>query len=252
MTKESLTELEYSLKNVKSSLINLKKYPRHSHYKNNLQKTLIELKKKNLNFQAVIKNSNISKKIMKNFDSQISILLDENNTDVKLNTLKNLEMFWPEIENEFETIKQNNDFQISEIIPNNEHKKDLLEAIDCYNTNSYLACLVMCRRSFEGALVSCYKKITKTEPIRDNICPKCQKKIGTLYMGITSLHKWALKEELYPDKYKSLGILIADLGAGGAHPSLLSEFPRDSDIARSQIQNTAILLKLIYSKTKIL
>ena len=70
-------------------------------------------------------------------------------------------------------------------------------------------------------------------------------------MGIISLHKWALKEGLYPDKFKSLGILTADLGAGGAHPPL-TEFPRDPDIAKLQIQTSLTLLKLIYSNKKVL
>lgn len=251
MTNESLTELESSLKNVKSALIKLKKYPKHLHYKTNLRKNLIELKKKNINFQSTIKKSKISKNKIKEFNSQISILFSEETTETKLNTLENLEMFWPEIEAEFEIVTQSNNFQIPDVIPNNDHKKDLLEAIDCYNAKAYLACLVMCRRSFEGALTSCYRKITGIEPTRDNICPKCQKKIGTLYMGITPLHKWALKEEIYPDKFRSLGTLIADIGAGGAHPPL-TEFPRDPDIAKSQIQNTITLLKLIYSNKKVL
>jgi len=251
MTNEFLTELESSLKNVKESLKNLKKYPKHVYYKTSLKKTLIELKRKNINFQSNIKKSKSSRKKIKALDSQILVLFSEETIITKLDALEKLEMLWPEIESEFETIKQNNDFQVPEIIPDNEHKKDLLEAIDCYNANCYPACLVMCRRSFEGALASCYKKITGIEPIRDNICPKCQKKIGTLYMGIISLHKWALKEGLYPDKFKSLGILTADLGAGGAHPPL-TKFPRDPDIAKLQIQTTSTLLKLIYSNKKVL
>lgn len=213
MINEFLTELEFSIKNVKSALIQLKKYPNHEHYKTNLKKNLIELKRKNINFQSSIKNSKISKNKIKELNSQISILFNEETAEIKLNTLEKLEMFWPEIESEFESFKQSNNFQIPSNIPNNEHKQDLLEAIDCYNSQSYLACLVMCRRSFEGALTSCYRKITGIDPTRDNICPKCQKKIGTLYMGITPLHKWAIKEGIYPDKFKSLGILVADLGA---------------------------------------
>ena len=251
MTIKSLSELESSLKNVKDALKKLKKYPKHQYYNTNLKKNLIELKKKNINFKSSIKKSKIPKNKIKELDSQISILFSEETTETKLDTLEKLEMLWPEIESVFEITKQNNDFQVPEIIPDNEHKKDLLEAIDCYNANCYPACLVMCRRSFEGALASCYKKITGTEPIRDNICPKCQKKLGTLYMGIISLHKWALKEGLYPDKFKSLGILTADLGAGGAHPPL-TEFPRDSDIAKLQIQTASTLLKLIYSNKKVL
>jgi len=251
MGNELLSELENSLKNIKGTLKKLKQYSGNQHYKTNLTKELIHLKKKHLAFKSSIKKLKISKNKINELDSQILLLFTEESIRKKIFIIDNLEMFWPEIESEFESVKQSNNFQIPDIIPNNEHKQDLLEAIDCYNSNSHLACLVMCRRSFEGALASCYRKITNNEPVRDNNCPKCQKKIGTLYMGITSLHKWALNEGLYPDKFKSLGILVADLGAGGAHPPL-KEFPRDPDVARTQIQNTATLLKLIYSNKKIL
>lgn len=251
MTSELLSDLEYSLKDIKKSLEKLRKYPNHVHYKNSFKKNLIVLKKKNINFQSALTSDHTSKPKIKELDSQLSILFTNESVKTKMDALEKLEMFWPEIESEFDTIKQNNHFEISEIIPNNEHKKDLLEAIDCYNSNLYPACLVMCRRSFEGALASCYKKITLTDPLRDNMCPKCQKKIATMYMGIMSLHKWALSEGLYPDKFKSLGILTADLGAGGAHPPL-TNFPRDPDIAKIQIQTTSTLLKLIYSNKKVL
>jgi len=251
MTNELLSGLEISLNNIKESLKKLKKYSSHTHYKTSLKKSLIELKKKNIEFQSTIKNQKISKNKIQELDSYISILFSEESVETKLDSLEKLEMFWPELESEFETIKQNNDFEIPKIIPDNEHKTDLLEAIVCYNSNLFPACLVMCRRSFEGALASCYKKITLTDPIRENKCPKCQKKIGTLYMGVQGLHKWALNNGLYPDKFKSLGILTADLGAGGAHPPL-TEFPRDKDIAKTQIQITSTLLKLIYSNKKVL
>ena len=132
----------------------------------------------------------------------------------------------------------------------NEQRLDLEEAIRDYNEKCYLSSLVLCRRSYEGALAQAYKSKTKTDPIQDVLCPKCGKKINSKYLGITKLHKWAIANKIISEKLKSVGFLTADLGAGGAHPPLY-EFPRDPDIAKLGIQATITLLKQIYSNSKL-
>ena len=130
----------------------------------------------------------------------------------------------------------------------NEQRLDLEEAIRDYNEKCYLSSLVLCRRAYEGALAQAYKSKTNSDPIQDVLCPKCNKKINSQYLGITKLHKWTMENKLISEKLKSVGFLAADLGAGGAHPPLY-DFPRDPDIAKLGIDATITLLKQIYSKT---
>ena len=69
------------------------------------------------------------------------------------------------------------------------------------------------------------------------------------YLGIVKLHNWAIANNVISDKFKSIGYLISDLGAGGAHPPL-TDFPRDPEIAKLSIQTTMTLLKQIFLKLR--
>ena len=181
--------------------------------------------------------------------SAIDIILSNTGYETKLDTIGELERFWPDLEVEWISIKSTDtSFKIPKEIPMNEQRLDLEEAIRDYNEKCYLSSLVLCRRAYEGALAQAYKSKTNSDPIQDVLCPKCNKKINSQYLGITKLHKWAMENKLISEKLKSVGFLAADLGAGGAHPPLY-DFPRDPDIAKLGIDATITLLKQIYSKT---
>ncbi|MCL4518987.1 MAG: hypothetical protein M1587_07305 [Thaumarchaeota archaeon] len=133
-------------------------------------------------------------------------------------------------------------FEIPTEIPDSESKKDLQEAIDAYHSHCYIAALVLCRRSYEGELAILFKSIEGKEPEEEKRCPKCNSVMWKQYIGVTNLHKWAIKKGLISDKFYDAGILLKDIGAGAAHPPL-SIFPRDIEIAKLGIQTTITLLK---------
>jgi hypothetical protein len=105
--------------------------------------------------------------------------------------------------------------------------------------------MVMCRRAYEGALISKYKQIENKEPIKNINCKTCKNIVkANVYLGIVELHNWAVEKKIIPDKFKDIGFLIPNLGAGGAHPT--ESFPRDSEVADVAITTVIALLKQIY------
>ena len=247
--KKDLDQLWDSILENKELIKKLQKYGSNSYYKKKYEQSIVKLNRDYKFFRSkYLKSKNII--LIKNLGqlhASLEILLSGKKYDEKLNTIKNLEIFWPDIELNIIDENSSTDFEIPKEIPQNEQRLDLEEAIRDYSNDCYPSCLVLCRRSYEGALVKSFQSITKMEPIQDILCPKCNKKISTRYMGITKLHSWALKEKLITEKLKSVGFLTADLGAGGAHPPLF-DFPRNPEIAKLGILATITLLKEIYSK----
>ena len=250
--KKDLDQLWDTILENRELIKKLRKYRSNSHYKAKYDKSVLKLNRDYKFFKSkCLKSENTT--LIKNLgqlNASIEILLSDKKYDEKLHTIKDLERFWPDIElNIIDESPLTSDFEIPKEIPQNEQRLDLEEAIKDYVNECYPSCLVLCRRAYEGALTNAYQSITKTEPVQDVLCPKCNKKIRTSYIGITKLHNWALKEKLITEKLKSVGFLAADLGAGGAHPPLF-DFPRTPEIANLGIHATITLLKEIYSKTQ--
>jgi len=147
---------------------------------------------------------------------------------------------------EFEDIKIKS-FEIPNELPMNESRIDLEEAIKDYDNGCFISCLVLCRRSYEGALLELFRSKEKKDPIEVRKCKKCNNELGRSYIGIVNMHNWAINKGYINNKFKSIGILISDLGAGGAHPPL-QEFSRDKEVARVSIVTLIVLLKSIYNK----
>ena|SRR2546425_8059428 len=230
----------------------LLKYKSTKYYKQKYEKEILQLNRNYKFFKAkVIETKKPS--LIKNLgqlNSSIEIILSGKPYKNKLNAIKELELFWPDLEvNIFEIKPSKQTFEIPKEIPMNEQRLDLEEAMRNLNNGSYLSTSVLCRRAFEGALVVAYKSIVKNDPIEEMRCPNCKNVIRKSYMGIVKLHNWAVANNLIPDKFKSIGFLNSDLGAGGAHPPL-TDFPRDPELAKLSIQTTITLLKQIFSKLK--
>ncbi len=246
--QEDLSKIWESVVRIRELIKKLQKYKSTKFYKDKYDEEINQLNRSYKFFKASIKNPSESLgKKFKSLDESIEIILSNKMHKRKLETIKKLEKFWPDLEIEFQSIKtEDQSFKIPKEIPMNEQRLDLEEAIRDHTEKCYLSSLVMCRRSFEGALAKAYKLKTKMEPIEDEFCPKCNKKIRTKYMGIKKLHKWAIKEKIITEKLESVGFLAADLGAGGAHPPL-TDFPREPEVSKLGIQLTITLLKEIYS-----
>lgn len=249
--QEDLSKIWESLSRIRDLTKKLQKYHSQSFYKKKYDSEILELNRNYKFFKARIKNpSDPLKEKLDILDKSITTILSKKRHKTKIETINKLERFWPDLEIELSEISSEvESFKIPKEIPMNEQRLDLEEAIRDFNDKCYLSSLVLCRRSYEGALANAYKLKTKTEPIEDELCPKCNKKIRTKYIGITKLHKWVLKEKIVNEKLESVGYLTANLGAGGAHPPL-HIFPRDPELAKLAIQTTIVLLKEIYSKIK--
>lgn len=245
--QENLSKLWESILRIRAHIKQLQKYNSNRFYKEQYDDEIIQLNRDYKYFQASIKNPNESlKEKLDNLDESMKIILGNRQHQIKLETIKKLERFWPDLEIVFEDVQTNEPFfKIPKEIPMNDQRLDLEEAIRAYDADCYLSSLVMCRRAYEGALVELYKLKTKGDPIEDELCPKCNKKIRTKYVGIKKLHKWAIKETIITEKLESVGFLAADLGAGGAHPPLV-DFPREPEVAKLGIQATITLLNEIY------
>ena len=249
--QEELSKIWESLSRIKNLIKKLQKYRSQSFYKKQYDSEILELNRNYKFLKARIKDpsSSLEEKLEK-LNGAMQIVLSSKQYKIKLKTIKQLEMFWPELEIELSEINSEvESFRIPKEIPMNEQRLDLEEAMRDFNGKCYLSSLVLCRRAYEGALATAYKLKMKTEPVEDELCPKCNKKIRSKYIGITKLHRWALKENIVNEKLESVGYLTADLGAGGAHPPL-HRFPRDPELAKLGIQTTIALLKEIYSQIK--
>ena len=196
-----------------------------------------------------IGSDSLSKKV-KDLDAMLEVILTDKKYTEKLEVLGKLEMFWPELEVELEGKRARPKlFEVPDEIPMNESRLDLEEAIKDYMNDCFLSSLVLCRRSYEGALVDVYRVIEKRDPKEDIKC-SCGKVIRqSAYYGISKLHRWAIEKKLVNDRLQQLGFLISDLGAGGAHPPL-SDFPRDKEFAKVGITVTITLLSDLYRNEK--
>jgi len=249
--KKELDGLWKLISDLKTSMKYLKRYKSNKFYKIKYESTFKELNRFYKFFRARLENlekESLDGKI-KTLDKYISTLLSEENYDEKLSIIEKLELFWPDLEIEFEDLKiKTKNFEVPSEIPINESRLDLEEAIRNYDNGCYLSALVMCRRAYEGALAEIYKSETGGEPLEEVRCKHCNNVIrGKSYMGISKLHNWAMKNGLITEKLRQIGFLVPDLGAGAAHPPL-KYFPRDKELAKLGIIATITLLKEVYTQ----
>lgn len=248
--KKELNKLWNIISNLRDSIEYLRKYNSNKFYKRKYESTSKKLNRFYKFFKAKLESlekESLDEKIKK-LDEYMSVLLSEKKYDKKLSTIQQLELFWPELEIEFEDLKiKTKSFDVPSEIPINESRLDLEEAIRNYDNGCYLSALVMCRRAYEGALAEIYKSKTGEEPLEEIRCKHCNNVIrGKSYIGISRLHKWAIEKELITEKLKQIGFLVPDLGAGAAHPPL-KRFSRDKEIAKLGLTVTITLLKELYT-----
>ena len=250
--QDELSQLWESISRIRDLINQLQKYNSNKHYKQKYEKEILQLNRNYKFFKVKVMETD-KPSLIKNLGqlhSSIDIILSRKTYKTKLDTIKELELFWPDLEVDIlEITPSKKTFEIPKEIPMNEQRLDLEEAIRDFNSNGYLSTSVLCRRAYEGALVIAYKSVVKNDPIEEVKCPGCKNTLRKSYMGIVKLHNWAIANNLITDKLKSIGYLISDLGAGGAHPPL-TDFPRDPEIAKISIQTTIAILKQIFSKLK--
>lgn len=252
--KTELQQFTEVINKVKTALQNLSKYKGNQHYKKLLDESLKELNRSHKFLKAKIDRTNKPeiKEKFNTISNIITSIFSDGKTKGRLDTIKNLEDFWPELEIEFENLKFNiGSFEIPKEIPMTEYRLDLEEAVKDFDNGCFISSLVLCRRSYEGALVILYKSKNKTDPVEEVKCKHCKNKIrDRSYMGIAKLHTWAIEKGLITDKLKQVGFLLTDMGAGAAHPPL-SEFPRDKEMAKLGIMATITLLKELSSQNNV-
>lgn len=247
--KEELQLYKNAIMNVRDAIVNLKKYKGNTYYRNQLEDSIAEFNRSHLFFKTKILKTEKDELIekFKTVDEAAICIIKGVNNDEKLRRISELDRFWPELEIEFENLKFNlRSFNIPEEIPMTEYRIDLEEAIKNFNNKCWVSALVLCRRAYEGSLVSLYRLKTGQDPIEDIQCKSCKNIIRkNSYMGIAKLHNWAIENHLITDRMKQVGFLLSDLGSGAAHPPL-SAFPRDPELARVGITVTIALLKELY------
>ncbi len=249
--KDELKQFYDLVIKVKDSIEKLLAYKGNAHYKKQTDTSLVELNRTFKYLKAKmskIDRTEVKEKFQTVEEAVSKILSDITNKE-KIELIKNLERFWPDLEIEFETLKLNiRSFEIPEEIPMTEYRLDLEESIKDFDNGCFISSLVMCRRAYEGALVNLYKSKTGKEPIEEVKCKNCKATIrDKSYMGIAKLHDWAIQNGFVTDKLKQVGFLLTDMGAGAAHPPL-TQFPRDKDMAKLGITATIALLKEINSR----
>lgn len=245
------SQLFEQIKKIKSVLSSLTKYKGNQNYKKKLSELTLKLNKQFRFLKAKLNKTNepaLNEKFKK-VEQTINLLLGNSKIGDKLNAIKELELFWPEIEVEFENLRLNiRSFDIPSEIPMTEYRLDLEEAIKDFDNGCFISSLVLCRRAYEGALVEAYKIKEKKEPIEEIKCKNCKVTIREkAYFGISKLHEWAIKNDLVTDRLKQVGFLLSDMGSGAAHPPL-TDFKRDKEIARLGITATITLLKELNTK----
>jgi len=251
--KDAKTELGKFIEvveKVRNALKNLDKYKSNTYYKRKLSYSLKELNRSHKFLKAKIDNTKQIgiKDKFGTVNNAIEVILSDNKYSEKLECISILERFWPELEIEFENLKLNiKSYDIPEEIPMTEYRFDIEEAIKDFDNGCFISALALCRRSYEGALVTLYKSTTGKDPVGEVKCKHCKNIIrNKAYMGIAKLHHWAIDNKFITDKLKQVGFLLTDMGAGATHPPL-SEFPRDIEMSRLGITATLALLKEIHS-----
>jgi hypothetical protein len=235
----TLEEIWSSFARLRESANSLLRYKGNKHYRDGYTRNLKELNREVSFFKKALSKTN-NKTFLTRFQMVLDVvtyLLSNTTISDGIKRIDDLEIHWPEFEAEFKEFEfHKNAFEIPKEVPMTEYRLDLEEAIRDYDFGSFLSSLVMCRRSYEGALVLFYEKKEGKKPIENGH-----------YIGVTKLHKWAVENGFVPEKMKEIGFLLTDMSAGAAHPPL-ADFPRDSEIAKLGIYATIALLKQLSAK----
>jgi len=234
--------LRTDLDNLRKLLKRRKKYPHNSTYKENERLTKFEIDKDSKMMLKFLE-SNYKEQFSEEkeqFKNLIKELLEKNNFEERLEKIDSVLTLLNKLDIDVGPFRVETSFEIPNI-PDIEVQLDVKEARNDLEANTFISSLVMSRRAYEGALVELFRKIEKKDPTE----PKCATCGRGGYMGIVKLHKWAIAKGFVNEKLKSLGYLISDLGAGGAHPPL-QEFPRNKEIARAILAALIAVLKDIY------
>ena len=244
----TLDELWAGFSELRECARNLIKYKGNRYYKVKYDAVLKDLNRKVSYLREAVSKTG-KKPLIGRFEivfNDMKYLLSDYPLQDKVNKIGKLELFWPSLEVQFKEVGfQKRNFEIPIEIPMADYRLDLEEAVKDYDNGCYLSALVMCRRSYEHALVSLYKSRLGREPVEDQKCPKCGETIRpNAYMGIAKLHTWAIKEKIITERLKQVGFLLTDMGAGAAHPPL-TPFPRDKELSALGIATTIALLKEI-------
>jgi hypothetical protein len=244
--KEDVDDLWNFLSEIRKAANHLIKYKSNAFYKSQYQKLTKDLNKKITFLEARIKKSG-NKSLASKFSrvrTSVNKILSRSSYNEKIAEVDALEMYWPELEIEFQNLQLGAQiFEIPKEIPMTEFRLDLEESIKDYDNGCVVSAMVLCRRAYEGALVESYRTKERKEPIEDVRCPKCGETIRPKsYMGIAKLHNWAIKSGLVTERLKQVGFLLSEVGAGAAHPPLI-DFPRDKELAKLGITATIALLK---------
>lgn len=245
-----LQQLQEIISKIKDSTNRLQKYKGHPHYKKKHNDSLSELNRSYTFLRAKIGKTDKAELIDKfsKIDSPIKIILSDAKPLEKLESIKALERYWPDLEIEFANLRLGmRSFEIPKDLPMTEYKADIDEAIKDFDNECFISSLVLCRRAYEGALVALYRA-KKGEPVEEVRCKSCDNIVRSkAYMGIAKLHNWAIESGIITEKMKQVGFLLTDMGAGAAHPPL-TEFPRNKEMARLGITATLALLEEIHKK----
>ncbi|NYZ77138.1 hypothetical protein H0O02_02365 [Candidatus Micrarchaeota archaeon] len=237
------------LDETKTAVEKVVKYKSHPKYVAEYEKSrreLIAAIKIVLAKMRMIENEDLASKT-KTLEQYLKEFLTEKRYESKRPVIAQMEMFRTDLKITLEGVKiKPRIFEIPVSIPMTEARIDLEEAISDYDNGCFISALVLCRRSYEGALVEAYKDIEKREPVKELNCKNCKAIIRKeAYLGIANLHDWAISKRLVNDRLKSFGFLVSELGSGGAHPPM-KEFPRDREIAKLTIASVIALLNDLY------
>lgn len=226
----------------------LNKYTGNQHYKKRLKSSFLEINHLMKKIRKTVRTDTF------NYDKLFSLiekLIDKDNVEFE-ESMEKIQLAWQDLQLDMDNLQvHDNSYCIPKEILLTDIRLDLEEAIRDFQNGCYLSAIVMCRRAYEGALISKFKQIELKDPIKQLLCKNCKNIVkDKVYMGIVELHKWAVDKKIISEKFKDIGFLIPNLGAGGAHPT--DSFPRDSDVANISITSTIVLLKQINTSKLVL
>ncbi len=247
--QEAIDKLSISTKNLIDTLNSLLKFNRNKFYMKKYDQIRTDFHKNAKSLELLFHKYGKLEEEAKISDVIKEIVMKEADYTGKLTFLENFQKFLIDIEISVGSVSMKS-FEVPPTIPYNEVRLDLEEAIKNYDSGCYLSAQVMCRRAFEGALKEKYKDLEGADPKENLVCQHCKKIIRpNADFSVSKLHKWAEGKNLIHERFQNIGLLIPDLGAGGAHP-LDKPVPRDKQVSKLTIEATFTLLNLIYSKSK--
>lgn len=239
-----LGDLHSLIQEYSETISKVKKYPGHSYYKNKVKSLFLKINHSVKKAHRLVNGNNnfteIECLILEFIDKSVSI-------EKKEELCESIELKWQDLTLDLENMQNEEIGDIPKEITSEDVRLDLEEAMKAHQSGCFLSSVVMCRRAYEGALITTYKELEKKDPLKNLVCKNCKNIVkGNMFFGIVELHNWAVEKKIISDKFKDIGFLVPNIGAGGAHPS--EKFPRDTTVAKISIATTIALLKQVYLK----